>query len=98
MNKSACVKANKARNRQIALDGMKADIPANMGDVTGEIVRKAGGGKASLTTVNGGALTAAMVGKKLVLTDTKGTKSTVTIANVMQSNGVIHVVDTVVQP
>jgi uncharacterized surface protein with fasciclin (FAS1) repeats len=59
---------------------------------------KAGGGKASLTTVNGGSLTAAMVGKKLVLTDTKGTKSTVTIANVMQSNGVIHVVDTVVLP
>jgi uncharacterized surface protein with fasciclin (FAS1) repeats len=59
---------------------------------------KAGGGKASLTTVNGGALTASMVGKKLVLTDSKGTKSTVTIANVMQSNGVIHVVDTVVLP
>ena len=59
---------------------------------------KAGGGKASLTTVNGGSLTAAMVGKKLVLTDAKGGKSTVTIANVMQSNGVIHVVDTVVQP
>ena len=59
---------------------------------------KAGGGKASLTTVNGGSLTAAMVGKKLVLTDAKGGKSTVTIANVMQSNGVIHVVDTVVLP
>jgi uncharacterized surface protein with fasciclin (FAS1) repeats len=39
-----------------------------------------------------------MVGKKLVLTDSKGGKSTVTIANVMQSNGVIHVVDTVVLP
>ena len=59
---------------------------------------KAGGGKASLKTVNGGSLTAAMVGKKLVLTDAKGGKSTVTIANVMQSNGVIHVVDTVVLP
>jgi uncharacterized surface protein with fasciclin (FAS1) repeats len=59
---------------------------------------KSGGGKATLTTVNGGSLTAAMVGKKLVLTDAKGGKSTVTIANVMQSNGVIHVVDTVVLP
>jgi uncharacterized surface protein with fasciclin (FAS1) repeats len=59
---------------------------------------KAGGGKASLTTVNGAPLTASMAGKKLVLTDTKGGKSTVTIANVMQSNGVIHVVDTVVTP
>ncbi len=59
---------------------------------------KAGGGKASLTTVNGGSLTAAMVGKKLVLTDAKGGKSTVTIGNVMQSNGVIHVVDSVMLP
>ena len=59
---------------------------------------KAGGGKASLTTVNGGSLTAAMVGKKLVLTDAKGGKSIVTIANVIQSNGVIHVVDSVMLP
>lgn len=59
---------------------------------------KAGRGKAMLTTVAGGALTAMMVGKKLVLTDAKGGKSTVTIGNVMQSNGVIHVVDTVLLP
>ena len=59
---------------------------------------KAGHGKAMLTTVQGEKLTARMVGKKLVLTDAKGGKSTVTIANVMQSNGVIHVVDTVLMP
>ena len=59
---------------------------------------KAGGGKASLTTVQGGALTASMMGKKVVLTDAKGGKSTVTIADVNQSNGVIHVVDTVLMP
>jgi uncharacterized surface protein with fasciclin (FAS1) repeats len=59
---------------------------------------KAGGGKATLTTVQGEPLTAMMVGSKLVLTDAKGGKSTVTIANVMQSNGVIHVVDTVLMP
>lgn len=59
---------------------------------------KAGRGKAMLTTVAGGPLTATMVGKKLVLTDAKGGKSTVTIGNVMQSNGVIHVVDTVLLP
>jgi uncharacterized surface protein with fasciclin (FAS1) repeats len=59
---------------------------------------KAGKGKATLTTVQGGKLTAAMMGKKLVLTDAKGGKSTVTIGNVMQSNGVIHVVDTVLMP
>ena len=59
---------------------------------------KAGKGSASLTTVNGGTLTAKMMGKKIVLTDAKGGKSTVTIANVMQSNGVIHVVDSVLLP
>jgi uncharacterized surface protein with fasciclin (FAS1) repeats len=59
---------------------------------------KAGRGKAMLTTVNGGTLTASMIGSKLMLTDAKGGKSMVTIANVMQSNGVIHVVDTVVLP
>jgi len=59
---------------------------------------KAGGGRAVLTTVNGGTLTASMSGKRLMLTDAKGGKSYVTIANVMQSNGVIHVVDTVLMP
>lgn len=57
---------------------------------------KSGGGKAVLTTVQGGKLTATMDGSKLVLTDEKGNKSTVTIADVYQSNGVIHVVDSVV--
>ncbi len=39
-----------------------------------------------------------MQGRNLVLTDAKGGRSRVTIANVMQSNGVIHVVDTVLMP
>lgn len=56
---------------------------------------KKGNGKAVLTTVEGSALTAVMNGNTLVLTDEKGGKSTVTIADVGQSNGVIHVVDTV---
>ena len=59
---------------------------------------KAGRGRAVLTTVNGGTLTASMMGKRIMLTDAKGGKSHVTIANVMQSNGVIHVVDTVLLP
>ena len=59
---------------------------------------KEGNGKASLKTVSGGTLTASMAGKNLVLTDEKGGTSTVTIADVYQSNGVIHVVDTVVLP
>ncbi len=59
---------------------------------------KAGGGTATLSTVQGGTLTGRMVGNKLVLTDAKGGQSTVTIANVMQSNGVIHVIDSVLLP
>ncbi len=59
---------------------------------------RAGKGQASLTTVQGGKLTARMVGKQLVLTDAKGGKSTVTQANVMQSNGVVHVINSVLMP
>ena len=59
---------------------------------------KDGKGKAALTTVNGGTLTAMLKGKKVQLKDTAGNISTVTIADVNQSNGVIHVVDTVVLP
>ena len=43
-------------------------------------------------------LTASMMGGKLMLTDAKGGMSTVTIKDVYQSNGVIHVVDTVLMP
>src|SRR5262245_46295746 len=56
---------------------------------------KAGNGSASLKTVSGGTLTVWMKGKNLVLKDEKGMMSTITIANVFQSNGVIHVIDSV---
>jgi uncharacterized surface protein with fasciclin (FAS1) repeats len=59
---------------------------------------KAGKGKAWLKAVNGGTLTAWMDGNSIVLTDEKGGQSRVTIANVYQSNGVIHVVDSVLLP
>ncbi|MFD1467862.1 fasciclin domain-containing protein [Hymenobacter caeli] len=60
---------------------------------------KAGKGKATLKTVSGGTLTAMMKGPKTIeLKDEKGGTSTVTIADVIQSNGVIHVVDTVLMP
>ena len=59
---------------------------------------KAGNGTATLTTVQGEPLTAKMMGGKLMLTDAKGGMSTVTIKDVYQSNGVIHVVDTVLMP
>lgn len=59
---------------------------------------KAGGGKAELTTVAGGKLWAWMKGNKIMLTDEKGGMATVTISNVYQSNGIIHVIDHVVLP
>ncbi|CAN5598942.1 hypothetical protein BH24ACI3_BH24ACI3_02600 [soil metagenome] len=57
-----------------------------------------GNGKATFKTVQGAELTASLEGKDVILTDGKGGKSKVTIADVMQSNGVIHVIDSVVQP
>jgi uncharacterized surface protein with fasciclin (FAS1) repeats len=59
---------------------------------------KAGHGKAVLNTVSGGTLTASMQGKDIVLTDEKGGTARVTQADVLQSNGVIHVIDTVLIP
>jgi uncharacterized surface protein with fasciclin (FAS1) repeats len=58
----------------------------------------AGGGKAELTTVEGEKLIATMDGDKLVLTDVHGDKAMVTIPDVYQSNGVIHVIDAVLIP
>lgn len=59
---------------------------------------KKGNGKAVLKTVSGGTLTAWMKGKDIYLTDENGNSSKVNIADVNQSNGVIHVVDSVVTP
>lgn len=59
---------------------------------------KKGRGKAEFTTVSGGKLWAMLDGKNVVLMDEKGGRSMVTIADVRQSNGVIHVIDTVVLP
>lgn len=59
---------------------------------------KQGGGTAKLTTVEGGTLTAHMMGGKVMLADEKGGMATVTQADVFQSNGVIHVTDTVSMP
>jgi len=59
---------------------------------------KAGGGKAELKTVEGATLTATLQGGKVILIDEKGGMATVTIADVYQSNGVIHVVDSVLLP
>ncbi len=65
-------------------------------DLVGMI--KKDGGKTMVKTVGGGTLTASMKGKNVILTDAKGGTATVTIADVNQSNGVIHVIDSVLLP
>ncbi|WP_082992732.1 fasciclin domain-containing protein [Erythrobacter sp. QSSC1-22B] len=59
---------------------------------------EAGGGQAQLTTVQGGTLTASVMGGRVMLTDAAGGMAHVTQADVMQSNGVIHVTDGVSLP
>jgi len=59
---------------------------------------KAGGGKASLTTVQGEQLTVWQKGKGLAIKDSKGNIAMVTIKDVYQKNGVIHVIDKVLMP
>lgn len=57
-----------------------------------------GGGTAQLQTVSGATLKLRKDGDKLILTDGQGVSSIITIRNVYQSNGVVQVVDTVLQP
>lgn len=86
-NKSALVKVltyHVVPGKLSAMD-LKADV-------------EAGGGKAMLKTVEGETLTVTKVGRRLEIIDAKGDKSIVTIPDVNQSNGVIHVVDTVLLP
>ena len=89
-------------------------VPANKGMLTGVLTYHvvsgrvsaaellgmidAGGGRATLTTVQGGLLIATRSATGVTITDAKGGTSQVTIADVFQSNGVIHVVDTVLLP
>jgi len=59
---------------------------------------KKGNGKATFKTVSGADITAMMNGKNVKVKDAAGNVATVTIADVNQSNGVIHVIDTVLLP
>jgi uncharacterized surface protein with fasciclin (FAS1) repeats len=59
---------------------------------------KKGNGKTALKTVAGGTLVASMDGKSIILTDEKGGKATVQIADVFQKNGVIHTTNAVFLP
>ena len=69
------------------------------GDLTAEkLMAMTKKGKAKLKTVNGESLTVMSKGGQVMLTDSKGDVATVTIADVTQSNGVVHVVDKVLLP
>ncbi len=59
---------------------------------------KKGNGKAEVKTVNGGILTVTLDGAKVKLTDANGNSSYVTAADLKGSNGVVHVIDSVVLP
>ena len=59
---------------------------------------KDGGGKATATTVNGESLTFTGSGKHITITDSKGGTAKITTADVFQSNGVIHVIVSVLMP
>ena|ERR1051326_4277744 len=63
-----------------------------------KMCQSAPGGKAEIQTVSGGKLWAQMHGGKIMLHDEKGGMAVITQADVFQSNGVIHVIDTVVMP
>lgn len=73
-------------------------VAGNMSAADIKAAIKKGGGKATLKTVSGGTLTAWMKGANLYVTDENGKSAKITIADVNQSNGVIHVIDEVVTP
>ena len=86
---------NKAKLTQVLTYHVVAgrmDAAALMAAIT------AGGGKAMLMTVEGDPLTATLSAGHVMVTDESGHAATVTIADVTQSNGVIHVVDKVLLP
>ena len=73
-------------------------VPGRLSSADLRTLIRAGHGKAMLKTAQGEMLTATTKNGAIWLTDAKGGMSKVTIANVNQSNGVIHVVDTVLMP
>ena len=107
-NNAAFEKVPQATRDQLMSPGGKADLTGiltyhvvqgetNAAALT-EAIEAAGSAGYKLTTVTGGTLTATMEGGKVVLTDAAGNKATVTATDVEASNGVIHVIDTVLMP
>ncbi len=71
------------------------------GSMTSADIAKAiadGGGTASITTLQGSVIKVSMDGDKIVLEDSAGNKATVVKADIESSNGVLHIVDTVLMP
>ena len=73
-------------------------VPAAATSAAAMQMIKDDGGKHNVKTVEGGTITLQMAGDKLTITDEKGGVATVTQADVMQANGVVHVIDTVLMP
>jgi uncharacterized surface protein with fasciclin (FAS1) repeats len=73
-------------------------IPAKISAADFVAAVKKGGGEATYKTLEGEELTVRQDGRRLEIIDAKGGKSFVTIADVNQKNGVVHVVDTVLMP
>ena len=73
-------------------------VPGRITSKKLEAMIRKGDGKAELKTVEGGTITATMDGNNIVLKDEKGGTATITQADVMQKNGVIHVIDAVLMP
>ena len=73
-------------------------VPGRLNAQALERLIKQGNGKAKLKTVQGEELTASSSGDTITITDAKGGAAKITISNVNQSNGVIHVIDHVLLP
>ena len=73
-------------------------VPGRLDRLELDRLVRTGGGKAMLKTVEGDSLTVAENGKGITVTDDQGGTAMVTIADVYQKNGVIHVVDKVLMP
>lgn len=88
-----------AENKMMLQTILKYHVVAGKWNAT-DVVKmiKKGKGKAEIKTVSGGMITAWLKGKDVYITDANGNSAKVTIADVNQSNGVIHVIDSVLLP